>query len=645
MPVTSPNSVIKKEKGRIEIIHQDKLQALSWSTLKFRWTLGFDVEPGGGMEIILLTRFPTNRWSLPQINDPTAPGYVTASAKGDALLILDILRWPLLQKPHGPTLHVIQLGVGGRTLKKGEVVEVTYGDKRGGSLGVQTQAIAREVSFPVFVSSGQQPKFFERFVSWGRQTDIATLREKSDFNPSVRVLGGKASSFFLAAPMEIEPGKPFDMHLSVLDIMCNAANGYKGFIEISTTDQNSNRVHTTHIESSKATIKGVVLNTPGFHRIYALDPDHVIVGVSNPIRVIKDAKKIFWGEIHGHSESSDGNGKPGEHYTYARDVALLDFACVCDHDKSLYAHPERWNFAKEKVKEYSKPGEFIAILGYEGRMRAADKSEYFGDINVYYLKSAEEMLDPFPVPLPLDITKGKDVILIPHSPLYGKPETQMGTHWEFLKEIPANVMPLVEIFSTHGNSEYYDCPRHVLWQAKAQSVLNALKNGFRLGFIGSSDYHEVLTGSMLRIQDTPRAVNHQHMQARGGLAAVRAEELSRSSLFYAMKTRKTFATSGIRAYIDFSINDHEMGAEFTILSASEPRRLNIAAAAPEHIVKLEVIRNGEVIADLADGNWYVESEIVDSDEIPNPTFYYLRATTERTDFIWSSPIWVDIYQS
>ena len=152
MPVTSPNPVIRKGKGRIEIIHQDKLQAFSWSTLKFRWTLGFDVEPGGGMEIILLTRFPTNQWGLPQITDPTAPGYVTASAEGNLIVAIDILRWPLLQKPHGATLHIIQVGFGGQTLKRGEVVEVTYGDKRGGSLGVQVQAIAREVSFPVFVS-------------------------------------------------------------------------------------------------------------------------------------------------------------------------------------------------------------------------------------------------------------------------------------------------------------------------------------------------------------------------------------------------------------------------------------------------------------------------------------------------------------
>lgn len=643
MPIAKARPIIENENGKMEIVPGDDVQALSWGAWRFRWTLGFDVAPGGGMEIILVPRFPTNRWSLPQIADPTAPGHVTACAEADTMVTLDVLRWPLLQKPHGATLHVIQVGVGHRTMKKGEVIEITYGDKRGGSLGTQAQLSAREVSFPIFVASGQDPRFFERFVSWNRQTDVATLREKSDFNPSLRVVGSGAAKFHVVAPMEVAPGEPFDARLSVLDSVCNAAADYRGVVEISATDENASHVPPAQIEGANATLGGITLQTPGFQRIYAMDPNRGIMGVSNPIRVKPDAKPIYWGEIHGHSEQSDGNGTPDEHYTYGRDVALLDFACVCDHDTQLYDHPDRWDFAAEKVAEYSRPGEFIALLGYEGRARNPDGSGAHGDINAYYLAEKEEMLEPFKVPLTQEVTGGKDVILIPHTPLYGSGCT-MGTHWEYLTKMPADVMPLVEVFSTHGNSEYYDCPRHVIWQGKGQSVVDALKMGFRLGMIGSSDYHEVLMGNLLRIQDTPRAVNNRHMQARCGLAAVRAEELTRRGIFHAMKRRRTFATSGIRAYVDFAVNGYEMGSEFTIPSATEPRHLRIAVAAPERIVKLEVIRNGDAIADLADGNWFVEGEITDDDVIPDGAFYYIRATTERTDFAWSSPIWVDVAQ-
>ena len=641
MPIGEPRPVVENEKGRIEIAPGDDVQALSWGTWTFRWTLGFDVAPGGGMEIILVPRFPTNRWSLPQTADPTAPGYVTARADGDTIVALDILRWPLLQKPHGATLHIVQVGVGNRTMKKGEVIEVTYGDKRGGSLGTQAQLSAREVSFPIFVSGGQDPKFFERFVSWNRQTDVATLREKADFNPSLRVIGARAASFHVVAPMEVEPGSPFNVRVSVLDRSCNAASGYEGTAEVTTTDKDAAAVRPIPIQGANAMVSGVTLNSPGFHRVYVTDPNRCILGVSNPIRVKPDANPIYWGEIHGHSEQSDGNGTPDEHYTYARDVALLDFACVCDHDTQLYDHPDRWDFAAEKVKEYSKAGQFIALLGFEGRARNPDGSGAHGDINVYYLAEKERMLDPLNLPLTPELAAGKDVILIPHTPLYGV-ETTMGTHWNHLKKLSADIMPLVEVFSTHGNSEYYDCPRHVIWQARAQSVLDALNMGFRLGMIGSSDYHEVLTGNLLRIQDTPRSINNRHMQARCGLAAVRAKDLTRAGIFRAMKLRRTFATSGIRAYVDFSINGHEMGSEFTIRSRTEPRRIKVAVAAPERIVKLEIIRNGDAIADLADGEWHIETETTDAAAISGSVFYYLRATTDRTDFAWSSPIWIDL---
>ncbi len=132
------------------------------------------------------------------------------------------------------------------------------------------------------------------------------------------------------------------------------------------------------------------------------------------------------------------------------------------------------------------------------------------------------------------------------------------------------------------------------------------------------------------------------MRARCGLAAVRTDELIRRSLFQAMKARRTYATSGIRAYVGFSINGHEMGTEFSVPSPTEPRLIDVAVAAPKRIVKLEVVRNGEIMVDLSDGNWFVEAEITDKQPIPAGVFYYLRATTERTDFAWSSHIWVNV---
>jgi hypothetical protein len=47
---------------------------------------------------------------------------------------------------------------------------------------------------------------------------------------------------------------------------------------------------------------------------------------------------IYWGEAHGHTRISDGKGTLDDYFTYARDVAKLDFAIVSDHDFGN-AHP------------------------------------------------------------------------------------------------------------------------------------------------------------------------------------------------------------------------------------------------------------------------------------------------------------------
>jgi hypothetical protein len=419
MPAGSATPVVCNEKGRIEILPGEPVPALSWGTWTFRWTLGFDVVAGGGLEIILVPRFPTNRWSLPQTQDPTAPGFVTARAGDDVIVTAEVLRWPLLQKPHGATLHIIQMATGGRTMRKGEVIDVTYGDRRGGSLGTQAQAIAREVAFPVFVASGGAPRFLERFVGWQRATDITSLREQADFSPTLQVVGSEPHSFHLVAPMEVAPDEPFQIRLSVLDRTANRAAAYDGVVDIHATDPHGMTRSELSVDGSPVAIDNIRLKTKGFQRLYAVDPNRGILGVSNPIRVVEDPAPIYWGDLHGHSRASDGTGTADEHYAYARDVALLDFAAVSDHDHVLEPHPKRWDMACKKAREHTQPGRFVAILAYEGRLRDGDTGKGLCDINVYYASDQDDMLEPFPAPLTPSLLSGKDILLIPHTPLYG----------------------------------------------------------------------------------------------------------------------------------------------------------------------------------------------------------------------------------
>ena len=47
---------------------------------------------------------------------------------------------------------------------------------------------------------------------------------------------------------------------------------------------------------------------------------------------VSNSRRIFWGDVHGHTAHSDGKGTLDEYFTYARDTATLDFVIVTDHD-------------------------------------------------------------------------------------------------------------------------------------------------------------------------------------------------------------------------------------------------------------------------------------------------------------------------
>ena len=73
--------------------------------------------------------------------------------------------------------------------------------------------------------------------------------------------------------------------------------------------------------------------------------------------------------MHGHTAISDGKGSLDDYFTYARDIAKLDFVVVSDHDfgnAAPWKMPrETWTLTQDKVDQYTDNGKFVAIAGYE----------------------------------------------------------------------------------------------------------------------------------------------------------------------------------------------------------------------------------------------------------------------------------------
>jgi len=635
------------EIGKLTSAPEEPVEAGSFGTWTFEFTVG---EPGlraaDTMEIVFFTRFSTNLWSLPQTHDPTAPGFVTTRRSDGGFVHTEVYRIPSVWRPHGVTMHVIRASVGGESLACGSTLSITYGDRSGGSTGAQAQFLAREVVFPVFIGTSrphpqESSKSFSDAMAAIRRPTLAEVASAAAFTPALKVVGGRASRFHVVIPSLVPAGGRVPVRLTAIDVHGNRAAGCAA----------SPRLFVQEGESSLEALPASAEVHDGIGaaqidvsstlpiRIVVVDPERRLAGTSALALACEPTAKdrLFWGEIHAHTIFSDALGRIEEHFECAMNDACLDFGAISDHDTWLERNPEGWETIVQKTEEYNQPGRFVTLLGYEIWVMA--EGRYSSHANVYFPGARAPMIARPDVRQVRELCEREGAIVIPHHTQYGWPS--MGTNWDDWAEFTPEQMPAVEIFSTHGLSEFFGCPRSVLWPAKGQSVQDGLARGYRFGLIAGSDYHECLLGHAMDIEQYPRTINNRHLQTHTGLMAVYAPELTREAIFQAIRNRSVYATSGERIFLDFRLNGAMMGGELKLKSPDVARVLTIQASGTRKLRSIEIIRSGEVVhaegPDTLDAQFTYE----DTDPVASGTYYYVRVTQSDGEQAWSSPIWVD----
>ena len=282
---------------------------------------------------------------------------------------------------------------------------------------------------------------------------------------------------------------------------------------------------------------------PGVYRPRFQAPGAGLQAVSNPVRIhpAPPALQVYWGDLHsGQTEIGCGAGSLKDHFTYARDVAGLQFASQQANDH--YVGAEIWDHVRRVSREFYAPGHFACFLGCEW----SPPTEDGGDRNVIYRGDEERLRrsgrffreeEPDPEPdLPrapefLAAMRNEEVILNLH--VGGRP-----TNLDFHE--PA-IEPLFEIHSTHGTSEWF--------------VEDALRRGYKVGVTAGADGVMGRPGACQPGRRLSRTV-------RNGLTAVYAEGLTREALWEAFKARRCYATSGERILLRVEVDGRLMGEEF-----------------------------------------------------------------------------------
>jgi mycothiol synthase len=332
---------------------------------------------------------------------------------------------------------------------------------------------------------------------------------------------------------------------------------------------------------------------------------------------------LYLGDLHCHDFLSEAEGYPDQVYTWARDDKRLDFVSVSVQSHG-YHENDKWTIVKHLNERFLDEGSFVTFLGFEWQ------HSHYGDKVIHYLGGDQ----PY---LPVDdgrystsaklyeALRGSDALVISHHPGYPLDLHVPGTDWS---AVETDVDRLAELWSMHGSSEGYDPADRPLRSVDSQnSVLNALKAGVRVGLVAGSDTHSA----------RPCGSAREPLKYWGGLAAVWAESLTRRSIFEALWARRTYALTGARIVLEFSVNGSPMGSE--IPPADEAQTV-VEAHAPRDLAKVEIMRNGDVLHTASPGKPDCRLELSDRPDASATTFYHCRVTQEDGQLAVCSPVWV-----
>ena len=297
-----------------------------------------------------------------------------------------------------------------------------------------------------------------------------------------------------------------------------------------------------------------------------------------------DGFRNYFGDLHNHNHVGYARGSLRRSYEIARNH--LDFYAFTPHAywpdigqydgnieskwlNGFHVAQARWPEVVALAREFSTPGKFVTILGYE-RHSAAE-----GDYHILYpdLKGDYELVEDLRELQAFARRRG--CLLIPHHPA-----NRLGHRGVDSRLLDSSVSPVLEIFSEWGCAEHDRAPqpykRHTeggRWTRHTWHYY--LEEGHRLGAVASTDDHLGYPGAY-----------------REGLAVIKAKELSRDSIFEALRARRCYAVSGDRIGLDFALNGSLMGRE---VAFAGKRRLEVGVQGWDVLDRVEVVKNGRVI--------------------------------------------------
>lgn len=331
---------------------------------------------------------------------------------------------------------------------------------------------------------------------------------------------------------------------------------------------------------------------------------------------------LYFGQLHAHTDISNGAGSVEEAFQYASQVDGLDFFAVTDHSDSFDnadmgaidadGADISADWAAGKQAAASVTGEdFVGLFGFE---MTWPEDKQLGHISTFNTPGWQ--------------TRDQEA--------FTNVTAALENYYKALTAVPGSVSQFNHPDDIHGDFERFD---H--YSPQYDAAVSLLEVAGEDGVVDCGYYDRALDEGW-HVAPTNNQNNHdgQWGDASEARTVVLAKSLTEEALYAAMKDRQVYATQDSDLAIYYELNGTVMGS---IIPKSESAAVTVFLSDPtdEAIGNVEVVTDGGAVL----VSEYVEtpSQVLELSASGGHSYYYLRITQPDGDVAVTAPVWMDGY--
>lgn len=331
---------------------------------------------------------------------------------------------------------------------------------------------------------------------------------------------------------------------------------------------------------------------------------------------------LYFGQLHAHTDISNGAGSVEEAFQYASQVDGLDFFAVTDHSDSFDNADmgaidadgadisADWAAGKQVAASVTN-GDFVGLFGFE---MTWPEDKQLGHISTFNTPGWQ--------------TRDQEA--------FTNVTAALENYYKALTAVPGSVSQFNHPDTVHGDFERFD---H--YSPQYDAAVSLLEVAGEDGVVDCGYYDRALDEGW-HVAPTNNQNNHdgQWGDASEARTVVLAKSLTEEALYAAMKDRRVYATQDSDLAIYYELNGTVMGS---IIPKSESAAVTVFLSDPtdEAIGNVEVVTDGGAVL----VSEYVEtpSQVLELPASGGRSYYYLRITQPDGDVAVTAPVWMDGY--